>query len=147
VEGRVDDPLLAITEFDGDSLIVVVGPKHRWGGRNKISPKDLVTTAWVLRERGSGTRSMFESALRKFGIKLSDLRVALELPSNEAVRTAIETGDCATAISDLVVAQSLAAKTLHHVKIDLPRRPFYVLRHKERHPSRIEQALLEALHI
>ena len=74
VEGKVDDPLLAITQFDGDSLIVVVGAKHRWVGRNKISPKDLAATAWVLRERGSGTRSMFESALRKFGIKLSDLR-------------------------------------------------------------------------
>ena len=89
---------------------------------------------------------MFEAALRQSGIKLSDLRIALELPSNEAVRTAVESGDCATAISDLVVAQSIAAKTLHRVKFDLPRRPFYVLRHRERHASRIEQALLKSLH-
>ena len=68
----------------------------------------------------------------------------MELPSNEAVRTAVETGDSATAISDLVVAPSLAAKTLHRVKFDLPRRAFYVLRHKERHASRIEQALLKS---
>ena len=112
---------------------------------HKITPKDLLATAWVLRERGSGTRSMFEAALRQSGIKPSDLRVALELPSNEAVRTAVEAGGCATAISDLVVAQSLAARTLHRVKFDLPRRSFYVLRHKERHVSRIEQALLKSL--
>ena len=142
VEGEVDDPLLAISKTDGDSLVVVVGTKHPWVGRTRITPKDLSMTAWVLREQGSGTRSMFEAALRKSGIKFSDLRIALELPSNEAVRAAIESGDCATAISDLVVAQSLAAKTLHRVRIDLPRRSFYILRHKERYASQAERVLL-----
>jgi DNA-binding transcriptional LysR family regulator len=146
VEGDVDDALLAARKIDGDSLIVVVGANHPWVNRTKIAPKDLPTTAWVLRERGSGTRSMFEAALRQSGIKSSDLRIALELPSNEAVRSAVEAGDAATAISDLVVAQSIAAKTLHRVRFDLPRRSFYILRHKERHASRIEQALLKSLH-
>jgi DNA-binding transcriptional LysR family regulator len=145
VEGEVDDPLLAISKIGGDSLVVVVGMKHPWVGRAKITPKDLSMTAWVLREQGSGTRSMFEAALRKFGIKFPNLRVALELPSNEAVRAAIEAGDCATAISDLVVAQSLAAKTLHRVSIDLPRRSFYGLRHKERYASQAERALLATI--
>jgi DNA-binding transcriptional LysR family regulator len=145
VEGEVDDALLAAKRIDGDALVMVVGATHPWVGRKKIAPKDFLTTAWVLRERGSGTRSMFEAALRQSGLKLSDLRIALELPSNEAVRTAVESGDCATAISDLVVKQSLSAKTLHRVKFDLPRRSFYILRHKERHASRIEQALLKSL--
>jgi DNA-binding transcriptional LysR family regulator len=144
VEGEVDDPSLSAKRIDGDALIVVVGAKHPWVGRKKITAKDLLTTSWVLREPGSGTRSMFEVALRQSGIKLSDLRIALELPSNEAVRTAVEAGDAATAISDLVVTQSLAAKTLHRVRFELPRRAFYILRHKERHASRIEQALLRS---
>jgi DNA-binding transcriptional LysR family regulator len=147
VEGDVDDASLAISKIGGDSLVVVVGMKHPWVGRTKITPKELLTTAWVLREQGSGTRSMFEAALRKYGIRFSDLRIALELPSNEAVRAALESGDCATAISDLVVAQSLAAKTLHRVKIDLPRRSFYVLRHKERYASHVEKALIKWLNI
>jgi len=145
VEGEVDDASLTAKRIDGDALIVVVGARHPWVGRKKIALKDLLATAWVLREPGSGTRSMFETALRQSGIKLSDLRIALELPSNEAVRTAVETGDGATAISDLVVTQSLAARTLHRVKFDLPRRSFYILRHKERHVSRIEQAVLKSL--
>lgn len=145
VEGEVDDASLTAKRIDGDALIVVVGARHPWVGRKKIAPKDLLATAWVLREPGSGTRSMFETALRQSGIKLSDLRIALELPSNEAVRTAVETGDGATAISDLVVTQSLAARTLHRVKFDLLRRSFYILRHKERHVSRIEQAVLKSL--
>jgi DNA-binding transcriptional LysR family regulator len=88
---------------------------------------------------------MFEAALRANGLKLSDLDVALELPSNEAVRSAVEAGDGATAVSDLVAAPSIAAKTLHRVKFDLPRRSFYILRHKERHMSRAEDALLKSI--
>jgi DNA-binding transcriptional LysR family regulator len=130
-----------------DSLAIVVGAGHRWVGKVRITPKLLNETCWILREPGSGTRSMFEAALKKFDIKLSDLDIRLELPSNEAVRVAVESGDCATAISDLVVVQSLSAGTLHRVKIDLPKRSFFVLRHKERYASQAERALLASFRV
>ena len=141
VEGEVDDPSLAVRRMEGDTLAIVVGVGHPWTGKTRITPTLLTETGWILRERGSGTRSMFEAALKKFGVRPSDLDIRLELPSNEAVRYAVEFGDCATAISDLVVEQSLAAGTLHRVSIDLPRRSFFALRHKERYASRAEKAL------
>jgi DNA-binding transcriptional LysR family regulator len=141
VEGEVEDPSLAIRKMEGDSLALVVGANHPWTGKTRITPKLLTETCWILRERGSGTRSMFEAALKTFAVKLSDLDIRLELPSNEAVRAAVESGDCATAISDLVVVLSLAAGTLHRVKIDLPKRSFFALRHKERYASQAEKAL------
>lgn len=147
VEGEVDDPSLSITEIAGDSLVIVVGKAHPWVHEKNIKPRHLTSSGWVLREPGSGTLSMFDTALRRFGMKLADLRVTLSLPSNEAVRSAVEAGDCATAISDLVVAQSLAAKTLHRVKIDLLQRSFYVLKHKERYASQAEAAMLKAFKI
>lgn len=145
VEGEVDEPALAIRRMEGDSLAVVVGASHRWVGRTRITPQLLTETPWILREPGSGTRSLFESALKEFRVKLADLDIRLELPSNEAVRVAVESGDCATAISDLVVAQSLAAGTLHRVEIDLPKRSFIALRHKERYASRAEKALFASI--
>jgi DNA-binding transcriptional LysR family regulator len=141
VEGEVDDPSLAVRKMEGDSLAIVVGAGHPWIGEPRITAKLLRETPWILREPGSGTRSMFEAALKKFGIKLSDLDIRLELPSNEALRVAVESGDCATAISDLVVVQSLAAGTLHRVQIDLPKRSFFALRHKQRYVSQAERAL------
>jgi DNA-binding transcriptional LysR family regulator len=145
VEGEVDEPSLAIRRMEGDSLAVVVGASHPWVGRTRITPQHLTETSWVLREPGSGTRSMFEAALKKFQVKFSDLDIRLELPSNEAVRVAVQSGDCATAISDLVVAQSLAAGTLHRVKIDLPKRSFIALKHKERYASHAEKALFASI--
>jgi DNA-binding transcriptional LysR family regulator len=147
VEGDIDDPLLSARKIDGDQLVVVVGMNHPWVGQRRIAPQNLSTTGWVLREKGSGTRAMFEAAVRKFGIKPADLKVTLELPSNEAVRAAVEAGNCATAISNLVVDHSLAAGTLHRVRIEMPKRSFFVLRHKERYQSHAEQALLKAFKI
>jgi DNA-binding transcriptional LysR family regulator len=51
---------------------------------------DLLDVDWVLREPGSGTRSGFEHALEPRGLSSHKLRVAVELPSNEAVRAAAE---------------------------------------------------------
>lgn len=147
VEGELDDPVLSVRRIEGDQLIVVVGVNHPWVGQSRITPKNLSATGWVLREKGSGTRSMFEAAVKKFGMKFSDLRIALELPSNEAVRAAVEAGDGATAISNLVAMHSLAAGTLHRVKIELPKRSFFVLRHKQRYESLAEKALMKAFQI
>ena len=147
VEGDIDDPVLSVRKIDGDQLVIVVGMRHPWVGQRRIAPKNLSTTGWVLREKGSGTRAMFEAAVRKLGVKPSDLKVTLELPSNEAVRAAVEAGDCATAISNLVVDHSLAAGTLHRVRIEMPKRSFFVVRHKDRYQSHAEQALLTAFQI
>lgn len=144
IEGDIDDSALSTRRIDGDSLVVVVGPRHPYA-RKKLPSDWLTQTPWILREPGSGTRAMFEQALRKRGLRLSELTVQLELASNEAIRTAIESGTCATAISNLVVEKSIAAKTLFPVEVELARRSFYVLRHKERHVSKAEAALLGSI--
>jgi DNA-binding transcriptional LysR family regulator len=145
IEGDIDDGTLAARRIDGDALVVVVGPKHPFARQKKLPADWMKQTPWILREVGSGTRAMFEQALKKRGLRLADLTVQLELASNEAIRTAVESGLCATAISDLVVDKSVAAKTLVRIEGELAKRAFYILRHKERHVSKAEAALLASI--
>jgi DNA-binding transcriptional LysR family regulator len=145
VEGEIDDAALSRRRIEGDTLIVVVSPRHPWAKLRKLDPKMLTQTEWVLRESGSGTRSMFDAAIRKYGLKLSDLKVRLELPSNEAIRSTVEAGQYATAISNLVVAQALQSGTLHRVPLELPARPFFILHHQDRHFGKAATALLNTL--
>jgi DNA-binding transcriptional LysR family regulator len=142
VEGEVDDPLLSPWPVARDQLVVVVSPAHPWAAGEAITPAQLADSEWVLREPGSGTRAMFEAALEGFGVSSATLRVSLELPSNEAVRAAVEAGMGATAISASVAAPSLEAGLLHQVGLALPERRFYVLRHTERYRSHAADALL-----
>lgn len=142
VEGAVENEHLASTPVARDQLVVVVGPEHAWIGRDRLAPADLIEGEWVLREPGSGTRSAFEEALAQLGVELGALRIQLELPSNEAVRAAVEAGMGATAISASVAASSIEAGLMHQVGFRLPERNFHVLRHRDRYRSRAAEALL-----
>ncbi|MDF2598977.1 MAG: LysR family transcriptional regulator [Methylobacterium brachiatum] len=105
----------------------------------------LVAHPWVLREQGSGTRSVFEAALTAAGVPARNLTVTLELPSNEAVLAAIEAGAGASVLSEAVVAGKLANGVLVAAPFPLPTRTFRMLRHKERYRSRAADALLDLI--
>ncbi len=145
VEGVVDDPALESRVVARDQLVIVVGLDHPWAGCGAVAPDRLPESDWVLREAGSGTRSVFETALEGFGLPRSRLRVVLELPSNESVRAAVEAGMGATAISASAAAPSIEAGLLRQVGLTLPERDFHVLRRTERYRSRAADALLEII--
>lgn len=142
VEGEIDAPALAVQSIEGDRLAVVIAAEQAPAKPKKLGAADLLAMDWVLREPGSGTRAEFEAELRRRKIDPAALKVVLELPSNEAVRSAVLAGAGATAISELVVAPGLRYGTLARLGFDLPQRAFHILRHKERYRSRAADALL-----
>jgi DNA-binding transcriptional LysR family regulator len=141
VEGTIDHPALRRTDISGDEMALVVATSHPWAHALPDRPGDFAAGPWVLREPGSGTRQVFETALATLGLKPGDLRVALELPSNEAVCSAVEAGAGATVVSHFVVAAALEAGRLHRIPLALPPRLYSVVRHGERYLSRAAQAL------
>jgi DNA-binding transcriptional LysR family regulator len=142
VEGEIDDPALAVTPAAEDEMVLVVGASHPWATRTSLAPTELTQTRWVLREPGSGTRAMFEEALEDFGIAPTELDVALELASNEAVRTAVIAGAGGTVMSRFVTEAAVAAGRLVQMPLALPKRRFLAIRHKERHLTRAQREFL-----
>ena len=126
-------------------MVIVVAAEHPWADNPNINPIDLTKTDWVMREPGSGTRMAFEEAVTDFGIALSSLRIVMELPSNEALRAAVEAGMGAAALSASVAAPSIEAGLTYSPKLTLPERSFYVLQHSERYQSNAGRALLEMI--
>jgi DNA-binding transcriptional LysR family regulator len=145
VEGRVEEENLVQQAVARDRLILVVGRKHPWAARKRVMPNDLLSTGWVLREVGSGTRSEFEDALKEWKIAADRLNVVLELPSNEAVRAAVESGAGATVISEFVAAAGLKTGSLKSIALPLPQRAYTALRHRERYFSKAAQAFLDEI--
>lgn len=142
VEGQVHSPALAINQVGEDRLLVV---ESAAASERPIDLAALTGARWISRERGSGTRSTFDAAMRAKGIDPLALDIAMTLPSNESVRTAVEAGAGIAALSALVVAGSIEAGRLRSLPIDLGPRPFFAIRHKERYASRAAEALLAAL--
>jgi DNA-binding transcriptional LysR family regulator len=142
VEGFVHQPDLVVEQVDIDQLLVVVGANHPWAGRRRIKPDQITESKWILRERGSGTRAVFEQALERLGIRPRQLDIKLELPSNEAVRAAVEAGAGATAISRVVVSSALRLRTLFAAQFIPLERPFLLLTHRDRTLTNAAKAFL-----
>ncbi|MFT5644640.1 MAG: DNA-binding transcriptional LysR family regulator [Janthinobacterium sp.] len=141
VEGAIDEPTLSVEAVAQDRMVAVVAPGHPWAAGMALDSAHLLAAQWILREEGSGTRSGFESALAAYGISISSLQIALSLPSNEAVRSAVMAGPFATVMSELVVASHLQAGLLAKANFQLTARAFQMLRHKERYKSKASIAL------
>ncbi len=145
VEGDVDEPLLVQIPVAVDQLVIVVAKSHELASLKTIEIDNLRRARWVLREKGSGTRQVFEDGLRRRGFDPVELDVIMELPSNEAVRSVVEAGAGATVISRFVAADRLSAGTLVELPLHCADRRYVALRHGDRHRGRAESALLDLM--
>lgn len=145
IEGAEDDARIERIAVGADRLILAASPLHPLATQaDPLSAHTLQDLDWVLREEGSGTRSEFEAHL-PHGLQPSDLKVALTLPSNEAILTAVANSTLVTAISELAARPLMEAGRLVQLPLDLPERPFYRLRHRDRAASPATQAFVAHL--
>jgi len=139
IEGAIDDPGICISSLAQDRLVVVVGNEHPLAHQSSYTLKDLTGLQWILRERGSGTRSSFETGILACGLGLSDLNVVMQMPSNEGLCTAVTAGDYATAVSETVAQAGAQSGRFSVLPFELPSRAFSLIRQRERHQSRASQ--------
>jgi DNA-binding transcriptional LysR family regulator len=114
---KADNPGLNFRHLAQDQMVLVVPAKHPLRRRTRINLKELSKYPLVLRETGSGLRHCFEKALETRGLSLTDVRVALELGSNEAIKSAIQRGVGAAILSRFAVQKELKSGVLRAVAI------------------------------
>jgi len=78
--------------FLDDELVLMVPASHEWVTSSPIPAEQLANAPLLMREQGSGTRRVVELALEKAGLKLKSLKIAMELDSTEAIKSAVEAG-------------------------------------------------------
>jgi len=83
------DPRLHAVPILQDRLLAFVARQHPWVSRGSVALSELVGERIIMREPGSSTRRLFETALGRRGIALRDV---LEIGSREAVREAVAAG-------------------------------------------------------
>ena len=118
--------------FRDDELIVVSSPSFI--KKKKLSLKELIKVPMVLREEGSGTRTMTEHIFADRGISYASLKIAGIIGSTDAVKQAVKAGLGVSILSRLSVSGELRSKTLKEITItDVSlRRKIYIITHKKR---------------
>lgn len=134
VEGEIEHPELDVTPWRDDHLVVFCAPGHRFARKRRLTDDDLRDAAWIVRERGSGTRQTFDRAMSGL---LPQLRIALALQHTEAIKGAVEAGLGVGCISSLALAHELARGSLKACRVphrDFARQFFFLL-HKQKFRS------------
>jgi len=128
IEGPSHADSLQSTKWRDDELVVIVGEGHPWTGQKKASKTMLEQANWIMREKGSGTREVFESALKKKGIHCT---ISMELGHTEAIKKAVEAGLGVSCLSRMAVARELSQKWLKEVDtmLDLRRNLIILTKH------------------
>jgi DNA-binding transcriptional LysR family regulator len=117
VGGKGDSAHLDYRCFARDKLALIVPFPHPWWQRKRISLRELSGQPLILREAGSGSRWCLERALAASGRSLRDVRVVLELGSNEAIKEAILRGMGLAVLSTHAVEKEIAAGQLRAIPV------------------------------
>lgn len=118
VEGPPHSSQLRSELWLPDELVLLVPPSHEWSGQRQITLHQLAAAPLLMRERGSGTREVIETALEAAGLPARDLRIAIELNSTEAILGCIESGAGVGFVSRSAVHRQLAANSLAIIAVN-----------------------------
>ena len=90
VEGPVGRNDLKTARFIEDEIVAIIAADHKLAKNSQINFKQLAELPQIWREQGSGTRRVVEDALKHAKLKLRDFKIAMELDSTEAIKSAVE---------------------------------------------------------
>lgn len=129
VEGSVQHPDLSVSHWCEDEMLVVAAADSPWAGIDE-DREALAGAPWIMRESGSGTRSVVEQQLLA---ELNGVNIAHELGSSEAIRNALLAGLGISCLSRQVVARTLASGELVEIAPwGRVSRWFYMVQHRQR---------------
>ncbi|RYJ38623.1 MULTISPECIES: LysR family transcriptional regulator [Flavobacterium] len=112
VEGHSKNQSIKYIPFLKDELVLVCNSNNPFVKQNEISVSDLKSMKFITRERGSGTLEVIEFALKKAGLKFSDLQIEMQLGSTESIKSYLLNSDCFAFMSIHAVNKELKNKEL-----------------------------------
>ena len=144
VEAPVLNKNLVVENCRHDRLVAIVPPQHPLADNTTVKLKDLLDYAYIAREEGSGTREVIQDYLAHAGLKPSDVHVAMELGSPEAIKGAVEAGMGVSIASEVTIHKELQLGTLVALELDPQmERPFSFVHQKQKFRQRAMDELLE----
>jgi DNA-binding transcriptional LysR family regulator len=105
VMGRPPEDVEVESALIGDHpQVIIAPPDHRLAAKRAIAPREIAGETLLMREPGSGTRSMAEQFLAQHSIKP---RIGMEIGSNETIKQAVIAGLGIAFISGHTIASEI----------------------------------------
>ena len=148
IEVDIRNPKLAIEPFMDDELVLFAHKDMPLPDEGYVSFAEFKEMPLIMREKGSGTRTVFEEGLSSRGHYLEESRVVLEIGNTESIKTAVEAGLGVSILSKNTVRKEVESglfKTFHLEDVRF-KRQFYVVYEKDKTLSAVSQRFIELVH-
>ena len=118
--------------FGPHPLVLIADPGHPLAGRRGLTKADIAEEAYLVREDGSGTRTVFEEFMN--GIIIKRAKLGIDSGSNETIKQAVMAGLGIALLSAHTVAAEVEAGRLVLLDVQgLPiRRDWYAVRRADK---------------
>lgn len=144
VGAKISHKQLKYTELLNDEMLLVTPNCEPYTSfPSKINFDRILQKNLIFREKGSGTRTLLEYALKNdLDIELEDLKIIAYIESTEAIKQCIIKGLGISFLSKRAVEREVQLNLLKTFEIDELelKRSFYLVCHKFRSPSPLETA-------
>jgi len=90
IEGNFDKKKFEYTKYKDDELVLAVSHLHVFAKRKSVNIDEVIKGKLILREKGSGTREIFENKILEMGYELKDFKPYMELGSITAIKSLVE---------------------------------------------------------
>jgi DNA-binding transcriptional LysR family regulator len=137
VGANPDDRRILLEEIFSDELVLTVYPEHPLAQMEAVEISGIAKEPFILRETGSGTRTVMSQVLEAHGLPVSQLQVVSEMGGTDAVRQAIKAKIGISILSRRAIAEDVERGSLSVVQLKGIRflRPIYLAHRKNRQMS------------
>jgi DNA-binding transcriptional LysR family regulator len=115
IEGVVHYPQIVSNRIMYDELVLVCGEKHPLSIKDSINVKELKNLDFILREKGSGSRELFDSMMLLHNLEIEPIG---ESVSNQAIIHSMYEGFGLSVLPKLIVKDDIDRGLLHQIIIN-----------------------------
>lgn len=142
IEGIAHDPNILSEAYMEDSLSVICSSERGWRSGQRISKEEFAAGRFLLREKGSGTREVFDRAVEQAGLRIEP---AWEAMSTTALVNAVISGLGISVLPRRMVLPALEKGLVVAVEVEGLSflRSFYIVRHRDKFLTAAQKDFME----
>jgi len=142
IEGLVHDETILAQDFMDDELVLVSRPGRQGLPEGKVSLSQIQDLPFILREKGSGTRELFDSVMLTHGLLITPIWESI---STEAIIRAVSAGIGLSVLPLRLVEEELGQGDLERISLLETefRRQFRLIHHKDKYLTTAMKAFIQ----
>ncbi|WP_346940562.1 LysR family transcriptional regulator [uncultured Clostridium sp.] len=117
IEGPFDKSKVIYEKFKDDELVFTISKNHEMAKKKKIAIEEILSEKLILREKGSGTRQIFEDYMAQQGFEPKNITPYMEIGDITAILSLVESGLGATVVSKEALNSTLMSKKFKALSI------------------------------